>query len=158
MDADCTLDSGFLNNAGRYLDRGYGAVGGIFSGDSGGGFVGHLRRNEYARYARDVARRNGRCPVVTGTAAAFRVEVLRRVSDARFDGRLPAGDGVGGLYDTTVLTEDNELTFALRHLAYRVVSPPECTLVTEVMPTWGALWRQRLRWKRVPSRTASSTA
>jgi cellulose synthase/poly-beta-1,6-N-acetylglucosamine synthase-like glycosyltransferase len=148
MDADCTLDPAFLTNAAGYLARGYGAVGGIFSGDGGGGFVGHLQRNEYARYARDVARRGGRCLVVTGTAAAFRAEVLRHVSAARLTGRLPAGDGNGGVYDTTVLTEDNELTFALRHLAYRVISPPECTLVTEVMPDWRTLWRQRLRWKR----------
>ena len=148
MDADCTLDPAFLTNAATYLDRGYGAVGGIFSGDAGGGFVGHLQRNEYARYARDVARRKGKCLVVTGTAAAFRVDVLRRVSAARLAGTVPAGDGNGGIYDTTVLTEDNELTFALRHLSYRVISPPECTLVTEVMPDWRALWRQRLRWKR----------
>jgi poly-beta-1,6-N-acetyl-D-glucosamine synthase len=148
MDADCTLDPGFLQNAIAYLGRGYGAVGGIFFGDGGGGFVGHLQRNEYARYARDVARRKGKCLVVTGTAAAFRVEVLRRVSAARLAGRLPAGDGGGGIYDTTVLTEDNELTFALRHLGYRVISPPECTVVTEVMADWRALWRQRLRWKR----------
>lgn len=35
---------------------------------------------------------------------------------ARQGGRLPAGNGHGGVYDTTVLTEDNELTFALLHL------------------------------------------
>ena len=125
-----------------------GAVGGTFRGDEGGGFVGHLQRNEYARYARDVRRLKGKCLVVTGTAAMFRAATLREISAARLGGRLPAGDGQGGIYDTTVLTEDNELTFAILHLGYRVLSPMECTLVTEVMPTWRDLWNQRLRWKR----------
>lgn len=29
-----------------------------------------------------------------------------------------------------------------------MISPAECTVVTEVMPTWRALWVQRLRWQR----------
>lgn len=86
--------------------------------------------------------------MVTGTAAVFRVSTLRAVSEARLRGVLPAGDGAGGVYDTTVLTEDNEISFALMHLGFRILSPQDCTLTTEVMPTWGALWKQRLRWKR----------
>jgi len=148
QDADSLLDPHFLEAALFYLRRGYGGVGGVFRGGEGGGFVGHLQRNEYARYARDVNRLNGKCLVITGTAALFRVRVLRQVVEARLSGRLPAGDGRGGVYDTTVLTEDNELTFALLHLGHRIISPVQCTLVTEVMQTWGDLWRQRLRWKR----------
>ncbi|MFC1403241.1 glycosyltransferase [Streptacidiphilus cavernicola] len=147
-DADCALDPGFVATALEHVDRGYGGVGGIFRGDAGGGFVGHLQRNEYARYARDVERLGGKCLVLTGTAAMFPAATLREVTAARHDGRLPAGDGAGGIYDTTVLTEDNELTFAILHLGHKVISPPECTLATEVMPTWRALWNQRLRWKR----------
>lgn len=150
MDADSALDPDFLTFAVSRLaaSKRLGAVGGVFRGSDGGGFVGHLQRNEYARYARDVARLNGKCLVVTGTAALFRAGTLEAVSSARLSGLLPAGDGCGGVYDTTVLTEDNELTFALLHLGYRVLSPKECTLVTEVMPTWRQLWQQRLRWKR----------
>jgi cellulose synthase/poly-beta-1,6-N-acetylglucosamine synthase-like glycosyltransferase len=150
VDADSVLDPHFLNHALAKLgaDRRLGAVGGVFRGSSGSGFVGHLQRNEYVRYARDVARLNGKCLVVTGTAAVFRAGTLQEVSRARLSGRLPAGDGAGGVYDTTVLTEDNEMTFALRHLGYTVLSPKECSLVTEVMGTWRDLWRQRLRWKR----------
>lgn len=150
QDADSTLDPGFLEGAARHVlrDDRMGAVGGTFRGDPGGGLVGHLQRNEYARYARDVRRLKGKCLVVTGTAAMFRAATLRRISQARRAGQLPPGDGRGGIYDTTVLTEDNELTFAILHLGYRVLSPKECTLTTEVMPTWRALWQQRLRWKR----------
>lgn len=148
QDADSGLDREFIEHAVSYVDEGYGGVGGVFRGGPGGGFVGHLQRNEYARYARDVSRLGGKCLVITGTAAVFRVGVLREISAARLDGTVPKGDGKGGIYDTTVLTEDNELTFALLHLGYKVISPPECTLVTEVMESWRALWRQRLRWKR----------
>jgi cellulose synthase/poly-beta-1,6-N-acetylglucosamine synthase-like glycosyltransferase len=29
-----------------------------------------------------------------------------------------------------------------------MVSPAQCTVVTEVMPSWRTLWAQRLRWQR----------
>ncbi|MHA7306357.1 glycosyltransferase family 2 protein [Arthrobacter sp. TMN-49] len=150
QDADSQLSADFIENAVRHLsaDNMLGAVGGVFRGGPGGGFVGHLQRNEYARYARDVKRLHGKCLVVTGTAALFRVQTLRGVSTARLNGLLPAGNGHGGVYDTSVLTEDNELSFALLTLGYSIASPADCTLVTEVMPTWRELWAQRLRWKR----------
>jgi cellulose synthase/poly-beta-1,6-N-acetylglucosamine synthase-like glycosyltransferase len=149
QDADSTLDIPFLENATTTLaDPRLGAVGGTFRGCRGAGFVGHLQRNEYARYARDVRRLKGKCLVVTGTAAVLRVCTIRQVSAARVAGIIPAGDRQGGVYDTTVLTEDNELTFAIRHLGYDVLSPTGCTLETEVMTSWHDLWSQRLRWKR----------
>lgn len=150
QDADSILAPDFIERAIANLDADpkLGAVGGVFRGGPGGGFVGHLQRNEYARYARDVARLGGKCLVVTGTAAVFKAKTLREVSQARLDGKIPPGDGAGGVYDTTVLTEDNELSFALLHLGYGIKSPGECSLETEVMQTWGDLWRQRLRWKR----------
>lgn len=148
QDADSALDQPFIEHALIKVEEGYGAVGGVFRGDERKGFIAHLQRNEYARYARDVARLGGKCLVVTGTAALFRARMLREVSAARLAGTIPPGDGNGGVYDTTVLTEDNELSFAVMHLGYRILSPKECTLVTETMPTWGDLWKQRLRWKR----------
>ncbi|MDQ1136143.1 biofilm PGA synthesis N-glycosyltransferase PgaC [Microbacterium sp. SORGH_AS 1204] len=148
QDADSALDPDFLEIARKNLRGKIGAVGGVFRGSEGGGFVGHLQRNEYARYARDVQRLGGKCLVVTGTAAVMKAGMLRQIGAARLAGELPAGDGRGGVYDTSVLTEDNELTFAIRHLGYDVLSPAGCTLVTEIMPTWTDLWKQRLRWKR----------
>lgn len=150
QDADSVLDPEFIESALARLtvDDRLGAVGGVFRGQDGGGFVGHLQRNEYARYARDVRRLKGKCLVVTGTAAVFRASTLRHVQSARLSHEIPAGDGRGGIYDTTVLTEDNEISFALMHLGYKILSPRGCTLTTEVMPTWRELWNQRLRWKR----------
>ena len=140
MDADSFLEEGFVEHALRKLSCGqYGGVGGTFGGREGGGFVGMLQRNEFARYARDVNRKKGKVLCLTGTAALLRVEALKRVAASRPDGEV---------YDAEVLTEDFELTLRLGHLGYDVVSPKECTLSTEVMETWGDLARQRLRWKR----------
>lgn len=47
-----------------------------------------------------------------------------------------------------MLTEDNELTFAIRHLGYDVLSPTGCTLETEVMTSWHDLWSMVVRDKR----------
>lgn len=154
MDADSTLDDGFVEGAlerlGTPSRRGsttlIAGVGGTFRGGAGGGFVGMLQRNEYARYARDVRRLKGRVLVLTGTASLFSVAALRCVSAARVSGAIPGE--VAQVYDTHVLTEDNELTLALLHLGYGVVSPRKCRLETEVMKSWGDLWRQRVRWKR----------
>ena len=149
QDADSSLDPEFLEKALPYATSPrFGAVGGVFRGDGGAGFVGHLQRNEFTRYARDVRNLGGRCLVVTGTASLFRVGVLRQVAAGRRNGSLPAGNGAGGVYDTTVLTEDNEISFAIQTLGYRLVSPLGCYLVTEIMPSWSELWKQRLRWKR----------
>ena len=46
------------------------------------------------------------------------------------------------------LTEDNEMTLAVKHLGYRCVSPAGCMVETDIMATWSDLWHQRLRWQR----------
>lgn len=152
MDADSALDQTFIANAIKYVNRGYHAIGGVFMGkDGGGGFVGMLQRNEYARYARDVARRKGKTLVLTGTATVFTVRCLRDVIRRRQDGSIPNSAGRGQpaeVYDTKALTEDNEITFALLHIGYAIIAPPECGLRTEVMETWSDLAKQRERWKR----------
>lgn len=147
MDADTTLDAGFLDAAVKRMtgDRALMAVGGLFYGDEGGGLLGQFQRNEYIRYAREIRRRRGRVFVLTGTASLFRPVALRTIAESR--GRSIPGTH-GDVYDTVVLTEDNELTIALKSLGGLMISPAQCTVVTEVMPTWRALWVQRLRWQR----------
>jgi cellulose synthase/poly-beta-1,6-N-acetylglucosamine synthase-like glycosyltransferase len=157
QDADSQLDREFIAAGMKELTSRprLGAAGGTFRASAlperasvGARMLSHLQDNEYARYARDVRRLRGRCLVVTGTAAMLRVAVLKQVSSARLAGRLPAGDGHGGVYDTQVLTEDNELSFAIMHLGFEILAPDSMTLKTETMMTWRSLWRQRLRWKR----------
>lgn len=147
MDADSTLSASFLEVALGLLedDPDLIAVGGLFYGEDGGRLVGQFQRNEYGRYQRLVARKLGRVFVLTGTASVIRSYALRAVAQAR--GTLIPGP-VGKVYDTHALTEDNELTLALKSLGARMTSPPECRVTTEIMTSWRHLWRQRLRWHR----------
>jgi poly-beta-1,6-N-acetyl-D-glucosamine synthase len=147
MDADSVIVPAFLQTAmGRLeADPELIAVGGVFYGEDGSGLVGQLQRNEFTRYQRYISRRLGAVFVLTGTASLFRAYALKAVADAR--GELLPGDP-GQVYDTLALTEDNEMTLSLKSLGAKMVSPMQCRVVTEVMPTWRALWRQRMRWQR----------
>ena len=147
MDADSTISPDFLATALGLLenDADLMAVGGLFFGERGGGLVGQLQRNEFGRYQRIVARRLDRVFVLTGTASVIRGFALNAVARAR--GTLIPGPA-GKVYDTLALTEDNELTLALKTLGARMTSPRRCRVTTEVMTSWRDLWRQRLRWHR----------
>lgn len=144
MDADSTLAPEFLAVADELLagDAGLGAVGGVFLGTPQHGLVAQLQRNEYARYAREIGRHSGRVMVLTGTASLLRVAALRDVACFRRD------EQSGPVYDTAALTEDNELTLALKTLGWRLVSPSACEVYTDVMGSWRDLWNQRMRWQR----------
>src|SRR5207248_3658459 len=48
---------------------------------------------------------------------------------------------------STSVTEDYEITLALKSLGLRCLCAPGCTASTELMPTWQHLFRQRLRWQ-----------
>jgi cellulose synthase/poly-beta-1,6-N-acetylglucosamine synthase-like glycosyltransferase len=147
MDADTQIDDGFLDAAvNRFVeDRALMAVGGLFYGEEGHGVLGQFQRNEYLRYGREIKRRRGRVFVLTGTASLFRPVALRTIADLRGE-TIPGTRG--DVYDTAALTEDNELTIALKSLGALMISPTACTVVTELMPTWSTLWSQRLRWQR----------
>jgi cellulose synthase/poly-beta-1,6-N-acetylglucosamine synthase-like glycosyltransferase len=147
MDADSTIGPDFLAVALGLLESNAGlvAVGGLFYGEDGAALIGQLQRNEFTRYQRVVARKLNRVFVLTGTASLIRGYALRAVAESR--GQLIPGRS-GQVYDTLALTEDNELTLALKSLGARMTSPPECRVTTEIMPSWRALWRQRLRWHR----------
>lgn len=147
VDADTVLDPEFLAAAVQRLtdDRAIMSIGGLFYGDDTGGLLAQFQRNEYVRYSRELQRRRGRVYVLTGTASIFRSAALREVADSR-GSSLPGTRG--DTYDTAALTEDNELTLALKSLGALMCSPRECRVVTELMPKWSHLWNQRLRWQR----------
>ena len=147
MDADTSLSPTFIESAARRLedDRELAAVGGVFYGEPGFGIIGQFQRNEYTRYSLQIRARRGRVFVLTGTATMFRATAMMDVAAAR-SVYIPGEPGQ--VYDTSALTEDNELTLALKSLGATMTSPPDCTVVTELMPNWRALWRQRQRWQR----------
>ena len=147
MDADTQLSPRFIAAATEVLayDGDMAAVGGVFAGDGRPGLLAQLQRNEFARYARQISARRGRVSVLTGTATLFRADTLERVAAHRGD-ILPGMRGM--VYEESAITEDNELTLALKTLGAHVVSPRECSVETETMPSVPTLWTQRVRWQR----------
>jgi poly-beta-1,6-N-acetyl-D-glucosamine synthase len=147
MDADTTLGEKFLAaaEAAFLADDSLGAAGGLFYGDPGSGIIGGAQRNEYHRYQRESLIKGGAPMVLTGTASVFSGQALKAVAEAR--GLLIPGKN-GQVYDTLALTEDNELTIALKTLGWQLASPADCAVSTEVMPNLRSLWRQRERWQR----------
>jgi cellulose synthase/poly-beta-1,6-N-acetylglucosamine synthase-like glycosyltransferase len=154
MDADTMLTERFIEVAETTLfsasKRRIAGVGGIFLADQAEpwNLIRQLQANEYVRYQRRLARRHGRALVLTGTGTIFKAGVLREVVFARRAGLLPDLGETGAVYDTSALTEDNELTLSVKELGYRVVSPKECTVQTAMMPTVASLYKQRRRWQR----------
>ena len=147
MDADTSLDARFIEPAVERFrnDRGIMAIGGIFKGYPGGGILGLFQRNEYDRYEEKINRRRGQVFVLTGTSTMFRSIALKTVAESR--GTVIEGIP-GDVYDTLSLTEDNEITLALKTLGALMESPRSCVVHTELMPTWRYLWKQRMRWQR----------
>lgn len=145
QDADTVLNPWFTETAISTFNRKVGAVGGVFYGEEGGGLLGLLQRMEFHRYAWELDRTGGKAQVLTGTGTMFRARVLREVRAARRAGTIGGGNSY---YSLASLTEDDEMTKAVKTLGYRAMSPAGCEVVTEVMPTLPKLWHQRLRWQR----------
>lgn len=151
VDADTEIVPGFIAAAEREIRKGAGACGGVFYGEQGGGLLGVFQRAEYCRYARQLGRGSGQARVLTGTASAFSVQAMRALAGARASGRLPGGqsqDGEPVVYTYASLTEDGEVTLAMKSLGFKCVSPGDCAVTTEIMPTLGQWWKQRTRWQR----------
>jgi cellulose synthase/poly-beta-1,6-N-acetylglucosamine synthase-like glycosyltransferase len=144
MDADTTVSAEFIDSALNVLstDPQAGGVSSVFVGRETGTIIGELQRMEFYRYRREIRRFGNQAFVMSGTASLFRVGALRAVRAARNGQILPEGDGY---YDVYSLTEDNELTFALKTLDYSCPAPGAIS-VTDVMETSANLYRQRHRW------------
>jgi cellulose synthase/poly-beta-1,6-N-acetylglucosamine synthase-like glycosyltransferase len=142
MDADTLLDSRFLENAyakhqeRRRAGHRLGGVCANFQGLKLDSALGVLQMMEYARAEKINRSRRGIVPVLAGAATMFSVRALREVYDSR-----------GTLYEP-VLTEDYELSLALRVHGYETMAPRNCVAHTDLMPTARMLWTQRLRWYR----------
>jgi len=145
MDADSRLSPRWIESAVAALrySRRIGGVCGTYLGERGSGLIGQLQRNEFVRASRLVPRR-GSLWVLSGTGSMFRASVLREI--ARQRGRQLPGTP-GEYYDSTSITEDYEITIALKTLGLRCLAPPGCLAETELMPNWRMLFRQRLRWQ-----------
>ena len=149
QDADTMPVPQWLEVALGWAERNPGAIisGRYASPPTGSSLLRIIQENEFARDGRALSRRGNRTRIVVGTSALFPVATVRAVIRARLDGTLPGAQD-GNVYSTLSITEDYELTLALKTLGFATLSPPECDAVTDVMPTIAALWRQRIRWQR----------
>ena len=145
MDADSQLCRDWILRAVDALgrDRSLGGVCGTYTGEPTPGLLCQLQRNEFVRATRLVPRRSALW-VLSGTGTMFRVPALREVARER-GRRLPGRPGE--YYSSSSITEDYEITLALKTLGFRCLAAPGCAAVTELMPTWRHLFRQRLRWQ-----------
>lgn len=137
VDADTTLAPGWISRALTELeDPRVGAVGAVFRADQSDGWLRGSQFREYARYAEEIDR-TGRTFVVSGTGALIRAEALAGLTASR-----------GFAYHEDVLTEDFEITVALKRAGWELRSPIECETETDTMTTVRDLIRQRVRWQR----------
>ncbi len=145
MDADSQLCGDWVRCAADALrrERRLGGVCGTYTGEATPGLLAQLQRNEFVRATRLVPRRAALW-VLSGTGTMFRVPVLREVARERGQ-RIPGRRGE--YYSSTSITEDYEITLALKTLGFRCLAAPGCAAETELMPTWRYLFRQRLRWQ-----------
>ena len=147
VDADTVLGPDFLAAAettfADYADDDLGSVGGVFHGVTPTGWLQWCQYLEYERFAHEIDRKR-RVMVLTGTGSVIRMVALEDVRAARARGDLPGE----GYYNTDAVTEDNEMTLALKSCGWRLASPKECSTTTELMGTFRDLQKQRIRWYR----------
>jgi cellulose synthase/poly-beta-1,6-N-acetylglucosamine synthase-like glycosyltransferase len=150
MDADSVLPADFIESACQVLydNPDAGAVSAAYYGKPDKkGPLALLQRMEYCQERRRVARRRARVTCLSGTATVFLTAALRHVLSERgkkIPGRLDKPEA----YLHVSLTEDFEITLALRTLGYIPLSPGHLVTYTDIMATPKMLWSQRLRWQR----------
>jgi biofilm PGA synthesis N-glycosyltransferase PgaC len=157
MDADSELSPDFVRYACYTLDKNpklIGAVSGAYAGKPKKGFIPLVQAMEYMQERRRIGRAKGKVTCLSGTAVVFSVAALRHLISER--GRKVIGEkGEKNItnprsdyYVGFTLTEDFEITLALKKLGYQPVSPKQCVVYTDLMDNLSMLWRQRLRWQR----------
>jgi glycosyltransferase involved in cell wall biosynthesis len=119
QDADTLPAPRWLEVARRWTDKHPGAVisGRYASPPTGKSLLRIIQENEFARDGRIIDRRGNRTRIVVGTSALFPVATLRAVISARENGTLP-GPRSSDVYSTASITEDYELTLALKTLGF----------------------------------------
>ena len=149
MDADSILDERFVEEATKILDSDpmMGAVSASYVGKQLPGFLPMMQRIEYAHGRRRNARRQARVTCLSGVACVLTMGALRHLISERGKS-LPGQVDNPVAYLSVSLTEDFEITLALRVLGYKALGPKQCIAYTDLMPSTSMLWSQRLRWQR----------
>jgi poly-beta-1,6-N-acetyl-D-glucosamine synthase len=146
IDADSIVADNFVSEAIKRFDRSdqLGGVSGTYLGKPGGKLAGWAQRNEFARWGFDNRTEKGATVILSGAASIFTATALRKVIAARERGQIKGS----GVYDTGTITEDFELSLALKATGSTIVNMLNVLIRTAVKPTWRELHIQRLRWDR----------
>ena len=144
MDADTIVDDDFLEKAEKKMMKNklVGGVSSIFTGRNSNNLLGTLQQMEFSRFRLQIEKRL-EVFVLSGTASLISWSALKKIKEARIEGKLiPKGEG---FYDVDTMTEDNELTLTLLTLGYTI---PHVYVksVTDVMENEKSLYHQRKRW------------
>ena len=139
MDADTVLCPTWIEDALVALaeNPGMGAVSGTYRAREAPGLLPLLQRIEYHQVHRRISRSGGHVYVLSGTATMFEPRILLMLKRQR-----------GWVYDERSIVEDFDVTLAVRFYGYQPRTFKHLTTTTDVMETWGALSRQRLRWQQ----------
>ena len=139
VDADTVLSPTWIEDALVALaeNPGTGAVSGTYRARDARGLLPLLQRIEYHQVHRRISRAGGHVYVLSGTATMFEPRILLMLKRQR-----------GWVYDERSIVEDFDVTLALRFNGYQPRTFKHLTTTTDVMETWGALSRQRLRWQQ----------
>jgi cellulose synthase/poly-beta-1,6-N-acetylglucosamine synthase-like glycosyltransferase len=147
QDADGELSPDFVKNGLAVFERrsNLGGLSGAIVARKATNTIETIQAIEYARGTRLMGRKKGRVHVLSGAATIFPVAAFRAVAAAR-GSFLPGPQGQ--YYTEDSLTEDYELTLAIRKLGYDTTSTKLCPVVTDLMRNVGELEQQRIRWYR----------
>ena len=136
VDADTQLNPRWVETALEHMSTNpsVGGVGAVFRAPPPTSYLTLCQSLEWFRYEEETER-TGKTFVMSGTASLISAEALHGLYTAR-----------GYYYSPNSICEDSELSSALKSAGWALKSPPECTVVTETMPTVRLLFQQRRRW------------
>jgi len=138
MDADTVLDKFAVAEGVKFLNNNndYGVVcskaGIIEPGKKT--FMWHIQNIEYGQFDTDRIETQGFCMVAHGMFSMYKKEVLEKVKIRKC------------IYDEKCITEDYELTLAVKSLGYKVGNNLKIKAYTDVPMNLKEYWTQRIRW------------
>ncbi len=138
MDSDTVLDRDAVEEAVHFLNENinYGVVcskAGIIT-KTNRNFMWHIQNIEYGRFDTDRTETQGYCMVAHGMFSLYHKNILERIR------------GRGFIYDINCITEDYELTLAIKCLGYKVGHSLKIKAYTDVPLKFRDYWVQRIRW------------
>jgi cellulose synthase/poly-beta-1,6-N-acetylglucosamine synthase-like glycosyltransferase len=138
MDADTVLDKNAVAEGVKFLDKyiKYGVVcskAGVIEPKKKT-FMWHIQNIEYGQFDTDRIETQGFCMVAHGMFSMYKKEVLKKVKVRSC------------IYDENCITEDYELTLAVKSLGYKIGNNLKIKAYTDVPMTLKEYWIQRIRW------------